>query len=81
MSEVVRPVGWHNWNFPEREKTARYAEFKSRGPGAKPHERVSWSRQLTNPEAKAITVKKVLSGADGWNPLSERRRSTAKPKK
>ena len=27
MSEVVRPVGWHNWNFPEREKTARYAEF------------------------------------------------------
>src|SRR3954468_1379335 len=21
MSEVVRPEGWHNWNFPEREKT------------------------------------------------------------
>ncbi len=74
MSEVVRPAGWHNWNFPEREKTARYAEFKSRGPGAKPRERVTWSRQLTKSEAKAITVPKVLGGADGWNPRTERRR-------
>ena len=81
MSEVVRPVGWHNWNFPEREKTARYAEFKSRGPGAKPHERVSWSRQLTKSEAEAITVRKVLSGADGWNPLSQPRRPASKPNK
>lgn len=81
MSEVVRPVGWHNWNFPEREKTARYAEFNSHGPGAKPHERVSWSRQLTKSEAKAITVQKVLGGTDGWNPLSERRRPIAKPNK
>jgi pectin methylesterase-like acyl-CoA thioesterase len=63
MSEVVRPVGWHNWNFPEREKTARYAEFKSRGPGAKPQERVNWSRQLTRAEAKAVTAQKVLGGS------------------
>ena len=34
MSEVVRPAGWDNWNLPEREKTARYAEFGSTGPGA-----------------------------------------------
>ena len=72
MSEVVRPVGWHNWNFPEREKTSRYAEFNSRGPGAKPQERVPWSRQLTKSEAKAITVRNVLAGSDGWNPMTGR---------
>ena len=68
MSEVVRPEGWHNWNFPEREKTARYAEFNNTGPGANPRARVAWSRQLTKSEAKAITVEKVLRGTDGWNP-------------
>lgn len=68
MSEVVRPEGWHNWNFPEREKTARYAEFGSTGPGAKPAARVHWARQLTKGEAKAITPRRVLAGTDGWNP-------------
>jgi pectinesterase len=72
MSNVVRPEGWQNWNLPEREKTARYSEYNSSGPGANPKARVPWSHQLTKAEAKAITVKKVLSGADGWNPLGAR---------
>jgi pectinesterase len=68
MSEVVRPEGWHNWNFPDREKTARYAEFNSAGPGAKPKSRVPWARQLTGSEARIITLRKVLGGSDGWIP-------------
>ena len=68
MSEVVRPEGWHNWNFPDREKTVRYAEFGSTGPGANRRARVAWSKQLTKSEAKAITVEKVLGGTDGWKP-------------
>jgi pectinesterase len=72
MTEVVRPVGWHNWNFPERERTARYAEFNSKGPGANPRARVAWSRQLSKAEAGAITVAKVLGGTDGWNPRRAR---------
>ncbi len=72
MSDVVRPVGWHNWDLPAREKTARYAEFNSTGPGADPKARVAWSRQLTKAQAKEITVKKVLAGADGWDPLGVR---------
>lgn len=68
MSEVVRSVGWQNWDLPAREKTARYAEFNSTGPGANPKARVTWSRQLTKQQAKAITVKEVLSGHDGWRP-------------
>lgn len=68
MSEVVRPVGWHNWDKPEREKTVRYAEFNSKGAGGVTKERVAWSKQLAAAEAKAITVEKVLSGTDGWKP-------------
>jgi len=68
MAEVVRPEGWNNWSQPDREKTSRYAEFASTGPGAKPNERVKWARQLTDAEAKIITVQRVLSGPDNWNP-------------
>ena len=70
MSGVVRPEGWHNWNFPEREKTVRYGEFGSTGPGAKPEARVAWARRLTKAGAKNITPEKVLAGHDGWNPLT-----------
>ncbi|MDX6692559.1 MAG: pectinesterase [Blastocatellia bacterium] len=75
MSEVVRPEGWHNWNFPEREKTVRYAEFNSKGPGANPSARVAWSRRLTKTEASSITLAKVLGGPDSWNPKTNHTRS------
>jgi pectin methylesterase-like acyl-CoA thioesterase len=69
MEDVIRPEGWHNWSKPEREKTARYAEYNSTGPGGEPSARVLWSRQLTEDEVKGITVETVLKGRDGWNPL------------
>ena len=69
MSASVRPEGWHNWGHAAREKTTRYAEYKSTGAGANARARVPWARRLTKAEAKAITPKKVLAGADGWNPL------------
>lgn len=72
MSEVVRPEGWNNWKKTEAERTARYAEFNSTGPGAKPQARVRWARQLTAQEARAITPDKVLGGSDGWNPKASR---------
>lgn len=68
MSDVVRAVGWHNWDKPAREKTSRYAEFKSNGPGAANDARVAWSRQLSAAEAQNITATKVLGGIDEWNP-------------
>jgi pectinesterase len=68
MSGVVQPMGWNNWRDPAREKTARYAEFDSTGPGGDSKARVPWARQLMVEEAKAITVEKVLGGPDGWNP-------------
>jgi pectinesterase len=70
MSGVIRPEGWNNWGKAEKEKT-RYAEFNSTGAGANPKTRPDWTKQLTKREAKAITLKKVLGGADGWNPKQE----------
>lgn len=71
MSDVVRPVGWHNWDLPNREKTSRYSEYNSTGAGADVKARVAWSKQLTKKDAETITLKKVVSGADGWDPLKQ----------
>jgi pectinesterase len=80
MSEVVRPVGWHNWDKPDREKTSRYAEFKSTGPGGQKESRVSWSTQLSPAEARSITAEKVLGGVDRWNPTARERSVKLAPK-
>lgn len=58
--------GWANWNKTDNYKTARYAEYDSRGPGANAAARVAWSHQLTAAEAAKITLSSVLGG---WNPL------------
>lgn len=68
MSDAIRPEGWHNWNKPRAEQTARYAEFASAGPGADPAARVPWSRQLSAKEAAALSVITVLGGSDNWRP-------------
>lgn len=60
MSDCVRPEGWNNWRNPQNERTARYAEHASTGPGATPEERVAWSKQLTTEQAAAITESAVL---------------------
>ena len=68
MCEAVRPEGWHNWDQPDREKTARYAEYDSTGPGFDTAERVKWSKQLDEEAARRITVAEVLRGPDNWDP-------------
>ncbi|MGE7828215.1 pectinesterase family protein [Paenibacillus sp. NPDC093718] len=68
MGSHIRPEGWDNWRDPAKEKTARYAEYGSVGPGAESAARVDWARYLTEEEASALTVRSVLEGRDGWNP-------------
>jgi pectinesterase len=63
MAAVVRPAGWDNWRDPTREKTVRFSEFGSSGPGASTN-RVSWARQLSAEQAAELTPKRVL----GWVP-------------
>ncbi|HET7115510.1 MAG TPA: pectinesterase family protein [Hanamia sp.] len=66
MDKTVKPEGWYNWDNPENEKTAFYAEYKSYGPGANPSSRVSWSKQITGKEAKLYTIRKIFNN---WNPF------------
>ncbi|MDB5304284.1 MAG: hypothetical protein JWM97_1833 [Phycisphaerales bacterium] len=68
MPVSVDEVGWDNWRAPEREKTVRFAEYRSTGLGAHPSARVAWSKQLTDEQAKEITRQSVLRGKDGWDP-------------
>ena len=68
----IVPEGWSNWGGTNRDKTAYYAEFKNTGLGANSEQRVKWSHQLSKKEAKAYTVKNILSGDDGWDPSQMR---------
>jgi pectinesterase len=68
MTDVVRPVGWHNWDRPAREQTARYREYASSGDGGSAIGRAKWARQLSADDARAITVPSVLGGGDAWDP-------------
>lgn len=61
----IKPEGWSNWNNTENYKTTRYAEYKNYGPSANVIERVPWSKQLTDEEVKAFTIKNVFGN---WDP-------------
>lgn len=67
LDKVIKPAGWDNWGKVENEKTAFYAEYKNSGPGYRPKDRVSWSHQLTDAEAKEYTLEKIFGD---WNPLA-----------
>lgn len=64
----IRPEGWHSWDKPWREATARSLEYRNTGPGADRSARVAWARELTPNEAGLITPAAVLRGGDGWDP-------------
>lgn len=72
MCGAIQPSGWDNWDNPANEKTARYAEFNSRGPGAQPLARAKWTRQLQPEQARKIDLQTVLGGADKWSPKPTR---------
>ncbi len=56
---IVRE-GWHNWDKPYAEKTAFYAEYGSRGPGASDATRVKWSHILKAKYIRKYTPENVL---------------------
>lgn len=60
----ILPEGWHNWNKPDAEGTAFYAEYRSVGAGASPATRVPWSHQLTAREAREYTLENIFGDWD-----------------
>jgi pectinesterase len=60
LDKHIVPAGWDNWRNAANEKTARYAEYNSIGPGANASARVTWSKQLSKKEKDRITLKNVF---------------------
>lgn len=61
LPKQIAPEGWNNWNNAENEKTVFYAEYKNTGDGANKNNRVAWSKQLTDNEAKEYTVENIFT--------------------
>ncbi|WP_428667018.1 pectinesterase family protein [Runella sp.] len=61
MGNHILPAGWDNWGNTNNEKTTLYAEYKSTGEGALADKRVSWSKQLSDKEARQYTVATIFS--------------------
>ncbi|HYG20059.1 MAG TPA: pectinesterase family protein [Ohtaekwangia sp.] len=69
LDKHIRPEGWHNWDKPDAEKTAYYAEYRSTGPGANPKARAPWTHQLTDEAVKQYTLDKIFGD---WDPAINR---------
>lgn len=61
----ILPEGWNSWKSAANEKTARYSEYQSCGPGANPQKRFPWTHQLTTDEAAQINLNQVFGE---WKP-------------
>ena len=69
MGSHIRPEGWHNWNDPNNESTARYGEYGSTGEGASQAARVDWATSLTPEHAKALLdLSNTFAKAGTWIP-------------
>ncbi|PIN14331.1 Pectinesterase [Handroanthus impetiginosus] len=64
MNNIIIPKGWHDWGDPSREMTVFYGQYKCTGPGASFAGRVSWSRQLTDEEAKPFISLSLIDGSE-----------------
>jgi pectinesterase len=60
LDKQIKKEGWHNWDKPDAEKTAYYAEYVSTGPGASSNTRVPWAHTLTAGETANYTVEAIL---------------------
>lgn len=72
MDAGLHPAGWREWTPGKVEalQTAYYAEYRSRGPGARATSRTPFARQLTRAEAERWTRERLF---DGWDPGRRRR--------
>ncbi|KAL6496555.1 putative pectinesterase 53 [Orobanche gracilis] len=64
MDNIVIPKGWYNWGDPSREMTVFYGQYKCTGAGASFAGRVSWSRELTEEEAKPFISLTFIDGSE-----------------
>lgn len=70
LGKGLDPKGWREWTPGKTEtwKTAHFAEYRSKGPGANARAREPWTHQLTRAQAARWSMPTFLSGSDGWTP-------------
>jgi pectinesterase len=68
LPKQIVPEGWNNWSNTANEQTAYYAEYQNRGEGASIQKRVSWSKQLSDKEAKEYTPENIFANANSASP-------------
>ncbi|KAK1313811.1 putative pectinesterase 53 [Acorus calamus] len=64
MDNIIIPTGWYNWGDPNREMTVFYGQYRCTGPGSTNSGRVSWSRELTDEEAKPFISMTFIDGSE-----------------
>lgn len=60
----ITPAGWDPWPgdamFPDKYKTAYYAEYKNTGPGANTDQRVDWAKKMNGAERRKFKLVNVI---------------------
>jgi pectin methylesterase-like acyl-CoA thioesterase len=70
IDQIIDPSGWMPWNGNFALSTLFAAEFGTYGPGAANlNNRVTWSSQLTTPQAQAFSVNSFIQGPS-WLPAT-----------
>ena len=60
MGPHIVPEGWQDWGNQEAHSNSFYAEYNNTGAGANTSDRVIWSHDLTQMEAKKYTISNIL---------------------
>jgi len=82
MGPHIRPEGWSNWGRAENEKTARYAEYRTKtleGELLDISKRAPWSKQLTTEEAAQYTIANILGGTGSDKPFGKKSTIVLRP--
>ncbi|KAG0607998.1 hypothetical protein M758_8G070300 [Ceratodon purpureus] len=70
IDQIIDPSGWLPWNGNFALSTLFAAEFGTYGPGAANlNNRVTWSSQLTTPQAQAFSISSFIQGPS-WLPAT-----------
>lgn len=67
MDGHILPQGWDNWRNPDNEKTARYGEYGSKGPGGDMSKRAAWAKQLSKDDVDNLNTSKIFNHCGSWN--------------
>ncbi|KAK9099169.1 hypothetical protein Syun_026214 [Stephania yunnanensis] len=67
---IINPVGWSDWNQPERQKTVFFAEAQNRGRGSWSRRRVPYAKRLNPSQAQPFLDINFVDG-EQWLRLDE----------